>query len=388
MISIAIAAKRKPLIKLRMKKLFLLIFLFFSGIVVSQKNTISGIITGFEDGTEVLLGDENLGEVVQKTKISKNKFSFKNPSTFSPKRMYLIIKEGETMHWFDSFIVDDKNVVLLGDKKDIPHNIKIKGSKSNDEKIAFEKSYEHLQKKWDSINDLIGEKRIDTIRYSKEEINNDRLKRSKLDEQIESVKLGNIKSNPNSYISLVEMFWLKEKIGKEEVRKLYNKVDNKLKQTDYGVYINVYLELEKALQEGDNFEDFEAKDIQGISHKLSDYKGKYILLDFIQSYCFACVASNADLKKINDKYKNEVQIITFCGDKSENTWKEGYIEQEIKWVSLWNGEGLSGRIHQLYGTYGTPTFILINPEGKIIKKYFGYDDGYLDTLLTEELNKK
>ncbi|MFN8324318.1 MAG: hypothetical protein U0T80_00920 [Flavobacteriaceae bacterium] len=70
-------------------------------------------------------------------------------------------------------------------------------------------------KEWDSINDLIGEKRNDTIKYSKEEINHDRIKRSKLDEQIENIKLNNIKSNPNSYISLVELFWLKEKIGKE-----------------------------------------------------------------------------------------------------------------------------------------------------------------------------
>ncbi|MCZ8330399.1 MAG: TlpA disulfide reductase family protein [Flavobacterium sp.] len=370
-----------------MKKL-LLFFIFFTEIVFSQKSTISGTIFGFKDGTEVLLGDDELGDIIQEAKINNNKFTFKNPSTFSPKRMYLIIKEDKTMHWFDSFMVDNQNVILSGDKSDIPKNIKIKGSKSNNEKIAFEKSYEQLQKKWDSINDLIGEKRNDTIKYSKEEINHDRIKRSKLDEQIENIKLNNIKSNPNSYISLVELFWLKEKIGKEEVKKLYGQLDEKLKQTDYGINLKVYLDLDKILQEGDYFHDFEAKDINGVLHKLSDYKGKYILLDFIQTYCFWCVSSNDDLKKINEKYKNELQIVTFCSDKSEKTWKNGYKEHDIKWVSLWNGEGLNGRINQLYGTEGTPTFILINPEGKITKKIFGFEEGKLEEILQKELNKK
>lgn len=371
-----------------MKTLFLPLFLFFSGIVFSQKSTISGKITGFKEGVEVLLGDFDLGDIIQKSTIQNDKFSFNNPAQFSPKRMYMIIKEDTTMYWFNEFYIDTKNVFFSGDKRDIPNYVKIKGSKSNDEKIAFKKSYEKFQNKWDSINDLIAKKKSDTLKYKKEEIDNDRAKRSKINEQIEFIKIENIKSNPNRYIALLELYWLKEKIGKEEVRKLYNQFGDDLKKSDFGINLKIYLDLEKVLQEGDYFEDFEAKDINGVNHKISQYKGKYILLDFIQTYCYACLLSNDELKKINEKYKNKVQIITFCNDKSEKTWQDGYKEHQIQWVSLWNEEGNFGRINQLYGTDGTPTFILINPEGKIIKKEYGYDEGNLETILTDVLNKK
>ena len=361
--------------------------MFFSGVVFSQKSTISGKITGFKDGTIVFLGDLEIGDVIQKTKIKNNKFIFENPSTFSSKKLYLDIKV-DSVYYSMFFYIDNNSIFLSGDKKDFPKNIKIEGSKSYDYNKKFEKSLEKLQNKWDSINNLIGDKKKDTIKHKKEEIDNDRLNRSNIDKQIDNYKISYINSNPNTYRSVMELYYLKEKIGKDGVRKLYNQLDDKLKQTLDGVGIKVYLDLEKVLQEGDFFEDFQGKDVNGVSRKLSDFKGKYILLDFIETYCYACILSNDDLKKINEKYKNQVQVVTFCADKTEKTWKKGYKEFNITWVSLWNGEGIVGRTPQLYGTDGTPTFILINPEGKIIKKVFGYEEGYLETLLNEELNKK
>ncbi|MBY0487237.1 MAG: AhpC/TSA family protein [Flavobacteriaceae bacterium] len=370
-----------------MKLSFIVFFFFFSVMLFSQKTNISGRISGFKDGTEVFLGDLEIGDVIQKSKIKNNKFTFQNPSTYESKKLYLDIKE-DTTYYSMFFYIDNKSVTISGDKKDFPEKILVSGSKSYDENKLFEKGYEKLQNKWDSINNLIGEKSNDSLKYKKEEIDFDRLNRSNIDRQIDIFKISYIKSQPNTYRSVMELFYLKDKIGKEEVGKLYTLLDDKLKQTDDGKAIKVYLELEKVLQEGDYFEDFQAKDSNGIPHKLSDYKGKYILLDFIQTYCYACILSNDDLKKIDDKYKDVVQIVTFCGDKTEKTWKEGYMEHKIKWVSLWNGEGIGGRISQLYGTDGTPTFILINPDGKIIKKEFGYSEGKLDAILQELINKK
>ena len=370
-----------------MKKITIIIFIFSFTILFAQKRTISGSISGFNENAIVVLGDSDKGKIIEKSTLKNSSFIFENPYSKLTKRYYLNIKENSiwyTIHFF----ADNDNITITGNKKDYPNNIIVKGSKSNKEKLKFEESYENFKNKSDSINNLIGIKKLDSIKYSKDEIKKEREIYSNLNKQIENIKLENIKSNPNSYIALVELFELKEKIGKEEVRKLYRQINNNLKQTNIGVNIKIYLDLETILTEGNDFEDFQAKDIEGNYHKISEYKGKYILLDFIQTYCSACILSLDDLKIINEKYKDEVKIITFCGDKSEETWKTGYQKYEIQWLSLWNGEGLNGRINQLYGIEGTPTFILINPYGKIVKKYLGYDKGYLEELLETELNKK
>lgn len=383
-----------------MKSIFVSLFIIFSTFVFSQKTTsefskisnkakISGEIIGFKDGSQIWLGDRELGVIIKKAKAKNNKFTFENPSKFSPKKMYLIVREDTTNYWFNGFYVDNQNVFITVNKSDVDKDLKIKGSVSNDQSLVFDKLSEKLEKKYDSLNNAIGLKKQDTIKFKKAEIDRDRDSRSEVRNKIDQNKIEFIKSNPISYRALSELFWLKEKIGKEEVSKLYTNLDNNLKITDDGKNLKTYLELKKILQEGDIYEDFQAKDVKGKTHNLSDYIGKkYILLDFIQTYCYACVLSLEDLKKINEKYKEEVEIITFCGDKSEKTWKEGLKKHQTNWLSLWNGEGLFAKIPQLYGTDGTPTFILINPEGKIIKKQYGYEEGLLDKILEETIAKK
>ena len=371
-----------------MKSIFVSLFIIFSVCGFSQKTTISGMITGFKDGTKIYLGDLEMGDIIQEGKIENNQFTFKNPSTFSPKKLYIDIKE-DTTYYSMFFYVDNKSVKLFGDKTDFPNNIKVTGSKSYDENKLFEKSYQKLQFKKDSINELIDEKLKDTIKHSKNEIDNDRLIRKKLNEQIEDVQLANVKIQPNTYIAVMFLSYFRDRLGKSEVSKLYNQLDDKLKQSVDGKGIKVYLELVKVLNEGDYYQDFTAKDVNNVLHKFSDYVGKkYILLDFIQTSCYYCVISYDELKNINEKYKNDLQIVTFSGDQAESTWKIGYKEYNIPWVSLWNGEGIMGKVPQTYGTDGTPTFILINPEGKIIKKQYGYEEGLLDKILEETIAKK
>ena len=80
-------------------KIFLAIFLlFFSLHILSQEKIISGNITGFVDGQYLLLGNSELGKLVDSTKIINSKFFFKNPITKNiPVKLYIAAREDKNL---------------------------------------------------------------------------------------------------------------------------------------------------------------------------------------------------------------------------------------------------------------------------------------------------
>src|ERR1700743_2723122 len=67
----------------------------------------------------------------------------------------------------------------------------------------------------------------------------------------------------------------------------------------------------KALEVGDQCPDFVFNlfNSKTKSAKLSDYKGKVVILDFWATYCSPCVASLPQLNEVQNKMGDKVQII-------------------------------------------------------------------------------
>ena len=117
--------------------------------------------------------------------------------------------------------------------------------------------------------------------------------------------------------------------------------------------------------------DFELKDIKGNIHHLSDYKGKYIILDFWSRYCGPCLDAFPLLKEIAEKYKEKVVVISLSVDP-EAVWKETEVKESAdNWLQLSDGLGMSG-IAAHYGVHALPSFIYISPESTVLKAGQGY----------------
>ena len=121
--------------------------------------------------------------------------------------------------------------------------------------------------------------------------------------------------------------------------------------------------------------DFEYVDPLGKSVKLSDFRGKFVLVDFWASWCGPCRQEMKSLLPLYNELKGEdLEFISISLDKREKDWRNMLKVENLPWVMLWDKEGFTigdkpNAIQKAYGFYGIPFIVLIDKEGKILARY-------------------
>jgi len=202
-----------------------------------------------------------------------------------------------------------------------------------------------------------------------------------LDDSTDAINMRFLKSHINTYYGMIQLGSLKYSLPKDTVRKLYNKLSDKLKANKKAKGIEIFLK-EKIAEQGDKFHDFTAFDKNGNLVRLSNIKGKYILLDFTAAYCGPCIESATELRLIDQTYSDSLEIISFSGDKKKDIWLNSLVRDSVTWISLWDGKGIDSETSIKYGIQAFPIFFLIDPNGIIINKWSGYGEGTLEKQLS------
>lgn len=127
--------------------------------------------------------------------------------------------------------------------------------------------------------------------------------------------------------------------------------------------------------------DTELSNIDGNHHRLSDYKGKYLLLDFWSRSCGHCIESLPEMKILSDMWKEKVTFIGINID-DEKSWKEFSQRKNIKWIDLNDPKGAFG-LYIRYKANGTPFYVLVTPDGKITDIWYGYNKDSLSERLKQ-----
>lgn len=134
--------------------------------------------------------------------------------------------------------------------------------------------------------------------------------------------------------------------------------------------------------------DFELKDQYGKTHKLSDYKGKVVFLNFWATWCPPCKMEMPDIQKIYEKYekqgdKSEVVVLSLAApntqdEKDIDGIKEFLEENGYTYPVLMDDGGYT------FGAYrisSLPTTFMIDKEGNV----FGYVQGGLTQEAMESI---
>lgn len=134
--------------------------------------------------------------------------------------------------------------------------------------------------------------------------------------------------------------------------------------------------------EGKPAPNFTLPDLDGKMISLSSFLGKYVVVDFWGSWCHWCIKGIPEMKKLYDKYKDKMEIISVdCEDTAEK-WHEAVAKHEMPWTQVRCDKTCD--VTTQYNVSGFPTKCIVSKDGNVIKSFVGESEefyDYLDTLL-------
>lgn len=182
-------------------------------------------------------------------------------------------------------------------------------------------------------------------------------------------KAWNATGNPDSLRSYRPVF-----------QQLYARMPVEWQETEKGKLIESYVFPAPTVEEGDDMVDGLLYDAEGVSHHLSELKGRYILLDFWSIYCGPCRMSEPEMEEMVYLYGDKLALVGISNDE-KTSWSKFLKEHNMpgyQWKEPKNGgRSLASR----YKVEGIPHFVLISPEGKILKMWLGYRKGIIKSNL-------
>ena len=166
-----------------------------------------------------------------------------------------------------------------------------------------------------------------------------------------------------------------KKFGHEDlIRSLYDRMSEADRVTAAGQLITAYLNLPEVVNVGDQMVDGDLYDVKGDLHHLSEFKGKYIMLDFWSLGCGPCLQSFPELKEVSEMYKDSLEIVSISMD-TKKSWSD-FVERKSLTGNQWNefAKGTTG-LAAAYQVTGIPHYVMISPEGVILDMWKGYGPG-------------
>ena len=120
----------------------------------------------------------------------------------------------------------------------------------------------------------------------------------------------------------------------------------------------------KSLEAGQVAPDFKLEDAEGNAYSLSDFKGKYVVLDFWASWCGPCKKEMPFMKELHEKYHAKgLEMIAISTDKDRDAWLKAKNKLNMPYLQL---HDKNQEASNAYYVRGIPYVVFINPEGVIV----------------------
>jgi peroxiredoxin len=278
-----------------------------------------------------------------------------------------------------TFFLDKGTLTISGDVNAM-EDVKVTGTPINDEYAAGTKLELAFYKQRDSIYKIAKGVDKNGEEYKRLMTNIDSVM-----ELLQTFRVNYIEQHPTSLFGATQLYVMQDQIPVAQLEKLYQSLQSPAK--DLGLLNNLpsRIAAKKASETGRIAPGFSIKDLNGKIVNLSDYKGKYVLLDFWASWCVPCRQESPGLVKAYQKFKGkQFQIISVSSDVKEPNWRKAITDDKLDgWIHVCDLKGINNQIAIEYGVQPIPDNFLIDPDGKIIaRNIFGEQlEQKLSTLL-------
>ena len=330
-------------------------------------------------------------------------FSFKG-SIKEPTMAYLQLKEEKRNEGNSTNVFIEPAVMKIELQINQFRDAKLTGSKTQNESKALEKLKEPVRKEmqpvldeYTNVNNLFNAavKRKapeDSLDLLKEKAAAIREKFTPFNKRMDKIDFDYFIKHPSSYVTAYMMRFHVSEWPLDTLQMFYNNMNETLKQSAYGKDLAKEIGELRGGSPGSLAKDFSATDINGNKLALSDFKGKYVLLDFWASWCVPCRKGNPHLKELYAKYKDKG--IEFIGisddDRNPDAWRKAVAKDGLPWRHVLRGLDMQKRqsglpndteISDRFGIHTLPTKILIDQTGMIIGRFGEEEQGLNEMLL-------
>ncbi len=140
------------------------------------------------------------------------------------------------------------------------------------------------------------------------------------------------------------------------------------------IAVSLILVFSSSATSGDleTVEDFSFNDIKGKSHKISDYKGKWVLVNYWGTYCPPCIEEIPDLVRFSEKHKSDAVVLGMdAGGTNVKDLTEFAEENMMDYLIAPVQESTLTAFGVLTGI---PTTYVITPSGHVVARVVGIID--------------
>lgn len=346
--------------------------------VAQQSYMIKGSVSNIKEPVKVILTYKVDGERIMDSTIMKNgKFTFKG-TVNGPKEAHLLVKHSNapesplTRPQEDilPFLIENTGITIAA--RDSIKNAVITGSAANNDNMEVTALLKPIYDKYETLNK---EFKAQTLEKQKDTayLNSLDERANAIGNEILAAKRDYIKKHRDRYMSLMAYnSTLPPEFDAVAAEKEFSLFDAPLRESDLGKELAARIAKVKKTQEGMIAPDFTQLDVNGKPVKLSDFRGKYVLLDFWASWCGPCRRENPNVVKAYNDFKAKgFEVLGVSLDKPEDRdkWlaaiqKDGLSWTQVSDLKVWDNEAA-----KLYDVNAIPMNFLIDPDGKIIAKY-------------------